>query len=254
MKRGGNTGFTLLELLIALTLSALLITVLSLGLRSGLVSWMKLRESNQIVLPQRAVEALLTRQLRAAEIPNGQGGESPAVFLGKKDSLTFTTNYAPIGTEAAGMILVTYAQDRAGGGLLYAQRVLTKTEELQGLLPVELTPERLTGLRKKGWITARVTIARELRFAYQRKDEVGEKAPEQWKDSWEDEGSLPFSVAIQWQEAKGTRPAEAAWRIFELAPFQKSGKNGVLATTSTPPGGTAEQGGIIAESPGVPKK
>ena len=222
MKMGRNIGFTLLELLVALTLAELLIVLLSLSLRSGLVSWMDLRKNNQRVMPQRALEALLTRQLRAAVLPNTQQGESPQIFVGSKESLVFTTSHASIGSGAAGVILVAYTQDRAGSDLLYAQRVVTRTSQLTGILPIELTVDGLPAMRARGWETARISSAGEVRFAFQGPEEAGEGSPERWQERWQEREDAPLAVAMRWCEPRNGRHSEEPWRILAVAPFQHS--------------------------------
>ena len=230
MKMGRNIGFTLLELLVALTLAELLIVLLSLSLRSGLVSWMELRKNNQRVMPQRAVEALLNRQLRVAVLPNTQQVGSPQVFVGSKESLVFTTSHASMGSEAAGVILVVYTQDRAGSDLLYAQRVLTRTSQLTEVLPVELTVESLPAMRAKGWETARISSAGEVRFAFQGPEEAGEGSPERWQEHWQERGGAPLAVAMRWRDTRNGRQSEEPWRIFAVAPFQYSREEVAMPT------------------------
>jgi prepilin-type N-terminal cleavage/methylation domain-containing protein len=66
-----SSGFTLLELLISVSLIAVLVLILSMSVRTGLRAYSRGKEINEGLMVVSAIEGLLGRQLRAVVRKDG---------------------------------------------------------------------------------------------------------------------------------------------------------------------------------------
>jgi general secretion pathway protein J len=124
MTRGAN-GFTLLELLVSLSIFAMISVLLFGGFRFGLRVWEsgndRIEQSSQIEL----VQNLLRRQLAVATLPRTERRRdvierAPPLFTGKQDSVRFVASL-PIRAELGSyyqLRLETQETDRRGVALV----------------------------------------------------------------------------------------------------------------------------------------
>ncbi len=86
-----QTGFTLLELLIAMALMSLVLVMLYGGLRLGMRSWDAGEQRAESVNEVRLIEDFIRRQLRQSMTVYREDPEQgqAVVFEGQADSLTF---------------------------------------------------------------------------------------------------------------------------------------------------------------------
>lgn len=118
-------GFTLLELLVAVTVLALLSAVLGGGVRFGLAAWQAgERRADRIETPA-AVHALLRRQIESAYPLTRRRGEPVVTFEGTRDRLRFITTL-PARLGVPGLADVTLY--REGGTLRLAWQPLGERE------------------------------------------------------------------------------------------------------------------------------
>lgn len=183
---GSQRGFTLLELLVAMTIMALmsvaLFGVLSIGASSA-GSGERITEQARRI---RIATAIVTRQLRSTEpMQLVQDGERLPFFLGQSDEVQFVTT-APQKPDASGLALVNYWFE--DGALMMSElpvyAVLALEDEDGGLSTTE-APE---GIR-----TPLLYDVDVLAFEYSRDGEDGEWTDE-WDASFEDE--LPSVVRV----------------------------------------------------------
>lgn len=104
-----TNGFTLIETVLAISLSAALILLILASVRLSFASWDKAEakiEENSI---KRALSARLSREISSI-VPYGLGHKKNYPFMGEKDSLTFVTSYAP-GSKIphGGLRLISYS-------------------------------------------------------------------------------------------------------------------------------------------------
>ncbi|MES2817371.1 MAG: prepilin-type N-terminal cleavage/methylation domain-containing protein [Pseudomonadota bacterium] len=86
-----HAGFTLVEVLIALTLMGLLVVVLFSGFRVGIRSWQAVERHTARVEESRQISGLLYRQLGQV-LPlmlNSEGGQQEPAFLGQATRLRY---------------------------------------------------------------------------------------------------------------------------------------------------------------------
>lgn len=182
-------GFTLLELLLALGIVALLLVIVSGGLRVGLTAWQRGEERTAKLDRARSLGVLLEHALAGAfpyRVTTETAQEPRILFDGQPDRLTFATLSPPLpmGPTTA-FSAVSLGAD--GGGLALRQQVL----------PNRIVLDRLDPMLVDAQTTA-------VRFRY-----LGQE-PEAWQDAWDitKEGILPRAVEITLVTGIGARSAE----------------------------------------------
>jgi len=195
-----QTGATLLELLVGITLFALLMVLLTSSESFVLNAW---RKGNQEVAQQQELNACLDvmlRQVRSA-VPFKPPSTLRQVqgFLGTRDRLTFVSALPVANSDEPGLWLVTYSLASGGsdGGLLVA-------EERQALNPAvwQGTAPAVEGISLLTGVTS-------LRFVYFEKDRNDETLVP--KETWLRSGALKLPAAIQIEmEVRGRK---LSWRL-----------------------------------------
>lgn len=183
MRRRGEAGFTLVELLVAMTVLALV----SVGAASGLGllgrAWgrQEQRVAEQAALVD-GLEILREQLARAMAADWGVGDDYAPPFLGDAQSLRFlnaSADYHP-----GGLVLWELAlQDRRGWRALVARRV-PWSREGGGLEELDGAPERLLA-----------RLPGDSRFHFLgREDDARDVA---WHDSWRNQPRLPLAVSLR---------------------------------------------------------
>jgi general secretion pathway protein J len=170
-------GFTLIEVVIALTLVAALLAITLGGLRVGLAAWRQGDARAERLQRARSLTQLLVRSVGGAHPYriDAAGPESaPPAFEGERDRLTFVTARPPI-PLAASIAFTAVALSHDGAGLTIREGVLPNRPLFAGLAPVLVDPG----------VAA-------LRFRYLRGED------RTWAERWDAaaEESLPAAVEI----------------------------------------------------------
>jgi general secretion pathway protein J len=168
-----SSGFTLLELIIAITIFTFITLIISEGFRLGLNAWEKgeaeIGETQRI----RVISGLISQQLKSAypfEIEVDD--EKVVAFEGDADSLMFVTGLAD--ASFGGFKWVRYSFD--DGILLYKE----------GILPDKEFIDKLTGDEEV--IDSEIE---EFKLNYYSSDE-GE-----WNETWDFSEELPAAVRVK---------------------------------------------------------
>lgn len=168
-----GSGFTLLELVIALTILPLIILIIGNGFRLGMNAWEKGEQETVWTQRFRVLSGLLSQQIKSAypyimEVED----EKVAVFEGKEDSILFVTTL----TDSAygGFKWVRYSQK---DGTLYLK---------EGLLPDKKLDDSI-----KGDEEIVDTNIEEIKFAYLSLED------NEWKDTWDYDKKLPGAVRVK---------------------------------------------------------
>lgn len=188
MTRAGRRGFTLIDVVIALTIVATLLVVMFAGLRVGLAAWQRGDERAEALQRTRSITQILTRSLAAThpyKLP--ATGREPArlLFEGEPDRLAFVTAAAPFpAAEPIAYTAVTLSQD-TGAGLAIRQKTL----------PNENPFERLPPAAVDGAIAA-------VAFRY-----LTDDSDRTWTDRWDaaTEKTLPVAIEVTLTIAQGGR-------------------------------------------------
>jgi len=187
--RARPTGFTLLELLLALGIVALLLVIVSGGLRVGLTAWQRGEERTAKLDRARSLVVLLEHGLAGAfpyRVTTETEPEPRILFDGRPDRLTFATLSPPLpmGPTTAFSAVRLSADD---GGLALRQQVL----------PNRVVLDRLDPMLVDTHTTA-------VRFRYLGLD------PESWQETWDitKEETLPRAVEITLVSGAGARATQ----------------------------------------------
>jgi len=168
-----NAGFTLLELVIALTILPLIILIIGNGFRLGMNAWEKGEQETVWTQRFRVLSGLLSQQIKSAypyiiDVDN----EKVAVFEGKPDALMFVT--ALTDSAYGGFKWVRYSHK---DGTLFLK---------EGLLPDKKLDDNITGDEE-----VVDTGIEEINFAYLSLED------DEWKDSWDPGKKLPGAVRVK---------------------------------------------------------
>ncbi len=171
-----NSGFTLLELIISITLVAIIVLIVagaaSLGYRSFSSGEKKLNEIERL----RASLIIIDAQIQSGvPLTLEDGGVKQYYFVGEKDSLKFSTNHSIWGGQK-GYVIVSYRVETDDQG----KQRLSASEYKVGMENQKET-RLLEGFK-------------EITFDYYRQDAVDEEG--EWVTQWEDEEMMPTRIRL----------------------------------------------------------
>jgi general secretion pathway protein J len=196
--RHSQIGFTLIEVLLALTIFALMGTILygafSLG-HSAVEKSQKSFEKNQRL---RAVDELLGSYIRSAFPYRSTPQSAPLLFIGEPTELTFVSSFSlAMGGRGMAKVRLYWEGDEKGGGTLRLE------EETPVRVQEEEGHEGHEGLRNGMVIREGV---KEFRISYL--DPQSEE--EKWEERWDvgERNGLPRAVRLEYRTAAG---GEARW-------------------------------------------
>ncbi|MFQ5521159.1 MAG: type II secretion system protein GspJ [Candidatus Methylomirabilia bacterium] len=134
-------GFTLLEVLIALSIVAALLAILLGGLRVGLSAWRQGEDRAEVHQHLRSLAGILSRSVGAAfpyHMAPAEGGNRVIQFQGEEQRLAFVTLAAPVplATPVA-FTAVTFTHESAEyPGLSVWEKALPNEEPFEAARPV----------------------------------------------------------------------------------------------------------------------
>jgi prepilin-type N-terminal cleavage/methylation domain-containing protein len=220
MKRSCQRGFTLIEIVIALSIVGALLVIMFGGLRVGLGAWRRGEDRAELLEHERNVEHMVNHAVTASYLSNpgtsppgtsrpvtSPPAQSPAgassatqagiLFEGGPDRLAFVTVAPPVPLSAPIAFTAVTISLEAGAipGLAIRQKALPNTEPFEAVPPLFVDPA----------VTA-------LRFRYLR--EVGED----WEERWDatKEKALPIAVEVMMTTQYGSRRIEHAPLVIPI--------------------------------------
>jgi len=166
-------GFTLLELIISITILSLIAVIIGSGFRLGLKAWERGDKEAEAVQTMRVLSGLVFQQLKSAYPYKIKiDDEDVLAFKGEPDSMIFVT--ALSAPYSGGFKWVRYLYKE--GALLYKEGRLPDKELIDNIPGDEELLENDVDV---------------VNFQYYSNDE------EEWKDSWEFSDKLPGAVRAQ---------------------------------------------------------
>ncbi len=189
-ERGKETGFTLLELVLATLIASLVIGILSVALTFSLRVWE--REQNRETSEAPSMVELLKWQLACIDLVDIRSeGESHPLFQGEENSIAFATDFSVKALSKGAPVVVRYVYSPGEKRLYYAEIPLDPyhPEPIEAFLDMEPS-----GGGKQWPVFYSVEMTHfELKY---------EKAEEQDANSRPANSNIPDIIEITWMGEK----------------------------------------------------
>ncbi len=201
-KKFNHLGFTLIEVVITMTVLGFIILIIMGAFRLGLSAWERgerMREDFQI---ERASLQMISRQLRSMvpyKIKTQKAEGDYLAFEGKEGSMKFVSALSLRAQRPEGFIFVFYEfkQSQKGGSLLVYEQKVVNTDFFEERFSEEKGISLMEGIS-------------DVRFEYFREaDEEGTR-PEEWVNNWDarEEKQLPRAIRITVRNKNGKTDKE----------------------------------------------
>ena len=169
-------GFTLLELIISITLVAIIVLIISVAANLGYRSFNAGEKKMNAVERLRSSLTIIDAQIQSGvPLTSEDGGVKQYNFMGEQDSLKFSTNYSIWGGQR-GYVIVNYRVDTDDRG----KRTLFASEYKVGMENQKET-KLLEGFD-------------EITFDYYKQDATEEEG--EWITQWVDEEMMPTRIRV----------------------------------------------------------
>ena len=196
-------GFTLVEVMITLTLLGLILLMIFGVFRLGLSAWGKGETLHDEYQRARVISQLITRQVKSIfpykiKSPGAEGDY--LAFEGKARSAKFVSALSLRVSQPQGLVYVVYEfrqNDKEDGALfLYEQRVLNRDF-------MKETPRAETGILLMEHLS-------DVRFEYYREEDAQKSQLAEWVEEWNarEAGGLPRAVRLTFFSKKGEKSKE----------------------------------------------
>lgn len=205
MRGRRSRGFTLIELVVALTLLALMSTVLFGALGFAGRSWEGGEAKAEQVGSMRLAEGFLRSQLESAHpLRMRKMAQFPLLFNGTETEIRYA---APLPSRIS------------GGGIWYYRLAVQEEAEKSRLVLERVVPDLDAGALPEFGEADRSILAEDiksLRVGYYGRDVGAAQATAPtWRDRWDDPNRMPLMIRIE------VVPARAApWPVLLVAPRQ----------------------------------
>lgn len=238
-----NKGFTFIELIIALTIFAIIALGIYSTFSTGLNTWRRGEDANRLEQEARWALDKMAKELQDAIIYNyGQSYPDTQLFLGEKDKISFLTLTYSFSTKLSEIKRITYSLEVPEYGTIYKTQMGTRgkrpsrilahygqseaslnslqrkeetlVQSLQSQEQSSIKSEALTSLVKSDGLL--------FSYAFKEMEEAGETIT--WKEKWEDSAKLPKGIKITLILQNPKNPAEEA--IFTKTIFLERGELG----------------------------
>jgi general secretion pathway protein J len=200
-----SAGFTLLEVVVAMTILGLILLIVFGAFRVGLSTWDKGEQTREEYQRQRTATQLITRQIKSMvpyKIKTQKAEGDYLAFDGKSHSLKFVSTLSLKAVRPNGFVFAIYEYKEGGpeGGRLvaYEKRVVNKDFFEEG-------PKEEEGVTVLQGIS-------DIRFEYFREEDPEKTRAEAWLDDWnaKEEKELPTALRIKITFKNGKSEQEEA--------------------------------------------
>ncbi|MFZ3047881.1 MAG: prepilin-type N-terminal cleavage/methylation domain-containing protein [Desulfatirhabdiaceae bacterium] len=213
-----QSGFTLLEILVAMVLVLLVTLISTQALRLTIQAWERTEKEGDAKQIRVALPSLIHNQLESLVLSarfQQQGQPVNLIFCGSENQMSFFSAYAPQGSESQGLMHIRYVYDNQTATLYIYQQVITSEDSF-------LTATE-TG-SKKGRMTdnpiSQISGISDFRLAYALETEFDPTDENMWEPVWECiEGEnqisigAPAGVLLYLQTVDGPGIYQSVFRI-----------------------------------------
>lgn len=202
--RCGQQGFTLLELLISLTLLGMMLVLLFGGLRLGVRSWDSVQKEVDHLNSVRSVENFLRREMervypyRWKSLP----GQNYA-FAGERNKVSFV---APLPSRigAGGLYAITMELEQNGNGRRLTWKHVPVDSQMKDFASLDQAKEIVL-------VGAELNAVDDIWLSYFGREKDG--AEPRWVEHWDSVATMPLLIRVQVRFADGRE-----WPDFVVAP------------------------------------
>jgi general secretion pathway protein J len=196
--RFGKRGFSLLELMLSLTILGVVLLIIFGALRVGTRAWEKGEKDVAVHQRQRAVLDLLSQQIASACIYEIKIGDDAYYFKGSEKTMEFVSRSPIVPGALTGVVFVKYMIQ---GGHGAGKKQLKLYEKDAGFLKEEDVEHQ----RGEDLFTL-ISGIQDLQFEYLKGDK--NKKETDWQASWDpsEEKGLPLAVKIILKQDEATAP------------------------------------------------
>lgn len=185
--RNGSRGFTLLELVIALAILAMIAGSVAAGIRLAAGSIERGEAVTRDAARIRAAVGVFERAILSADpLPIPVGDTTTAYFVGEEKSVRFLTAEAPSSVREGGLRLISFFQRTGGEG--------------GGIAVATASPFRAEGAERwEGTEKARILIPGGEGLAFSYSPGPTKEGAWEWLPSWDpkETGRLPAAVRVE---------------------------------------------------------
>lgn len=184
------SGFTLVEVIVTMTILGLILLIISGAFRLGLSAWDRGENTREAYQRQRTITQLVTRQIKSAvpyKIKTQKAEGDYLAFEGKGNGLKFVSALSLRAARPEGFVFAIYEfQDggQEGGRLVVHEKKVVNKDFFEGG-PTDEGVSVLEGLS-------------EVRFEYFREEDKEKTRAEEWVTEWnaKDEKELPKALRM----------------------------------------------------------
>ncbi len=204
-ERMTQKGFTLLELLISITLLGMILVLLFGGLRLGVRSWDAVQQQVDNLNTVRSVESFLRREMTQIQPYRWKAGIGQRLaFLGERNKVNFVAPL-PARIGGGGLYAISLEIESNAQGKRLIWRHVPLSPLVEDFASVSQAPEIILA-------GAELNAVDDIWLTYFGR--VNDSAAPAWLDRWESDTRLPMLIKVRVRFASGSE-----WPDFVVAPL-----------------------------------
>ncbi len=192
-----DKGFTLMEVLIAITIGAMVLGIVASSFSFTVKVWGKASRPPDTMLDD-LMDMLSLQMIHLSKTPLMYQGGSGPLFIGRENELIFVTSFSPMGLSKNCPVIAHYRYDRTRKRLTYEQIILANPREIAPRLDEMINAHGQKSQPEHGAALAIPLAAFSILYA----------PPQEttWRDSWDQPKTFPKKVRIQATAHEESRP------------------------------------------------
>ena len=207
-ERRTQRGFTLLELLISITLLGMILVLLFGGLRLGVRSWDAVQQQVDNLNTVRSVESFLRREMTQIQAHRWKTGTGQRLaFLGERSKVNFVAQL-PARIGGGGLYAISLEIEHSAKGKRLVWRHFPLSPLVQDFAALSEAQEIVLA-------GAELNAVDDIWLTYFGR--ANDAATPTWLDRWESDARLPMLIKVQVRFAGGSE-----WPDFVVAPLLAS--------------------------------